>query len=190
MPAQPMPSSSTDKVYVNPGSFRQEDLPIIVLTDELRGFVGWAIKSHTQGNYGHVFILFKPGMALSQDFMGLRVRGLDEFMTPGMMLKFWRTKNLTPIEKAAIQTAVDTRINLPFVKRMYDYLGLVGQFFHIKWINSPWQTFCSEQVNFDYIAPVPRTKVLGIKEPSPSELDAIFKAHPELFECMGFWWDG
>lgn len=177
------------KVFCDPRELKEEDLPVIVLCDDLRGFVGWGIKDHTNGNYNHVFILHKPGTIISQDFGGLHVKSIDTYLNSRQMLKFWRIKDLTLIEKKAILDAIDTRIKLPFIKRMYDYLGLVGQFFHIKWINSPWQTFCSEQVNFDYIQPVPRARLMNIKEPSPSELDNIFKQHPDIMECLGYWFE-
>lgn len=181
--------NSEDKVYLDPRNLGPEDFPIIVLCDDLSGFVGWGIKSHTKGNYSHVFIMYEHGNVISQDFGGLHVKSIEKYLIPSQMLKFWRIKNLTVIEKRAILDAVQTRIHLPLVKRMYDYLGLVGQFFHIKWINSPWQTFCSEQVNFDYIQPVPRARAMNIKEPSPSELDAIFKQHLDVMECIGYWWE-
>lgn len=187
MTAQPMPTSSSDKIFVNPASFKLEDLPIIVLVDDLQGFIGWGIKSHTAGNYSHAMILFKPGVVASQNWLFHAV-SIDEYMKPQNMLKFWRVRNLQQVEKNIIRIAIEHRLTLPWWKRRYDFLGIMGQALNIKWIQSPFGMYCSEEVNADYLGSIAETARL-VKEPSPSDLDAVFKTHPELFECLGFWWE-
>lgn len=184
------PYPSKGKVYVDPKLFKESELPVIVLTDDLRGFIGWAIKAHTKGNYGHVFIMHTPGLCVSQDFGGFREKKIEKYMVNSIMLKFWRIKNLNSVERAAILLAVDMRIKLPRWKRMYDYLGLVGQFFHIRQIQNPWKLYCSEQVKVDYLDPIERTHTVNFGRPSPSDLDRIFIEHPDIFEVAGYWWNG
>lgn len=185
------PNPLSNMVFVDPRTFTEADLPIIVLSDDLRGFIGWAIKFHTSGNYNHAFIMHKPGMMVSQDFGGFRERSIDRYLVPTQMLKFWRIKDLNPNEKAIIQAAITQRLALPPWRRAYDFLGtFVGQFLRIKWIQSPWQEYCSEQVNDDYISHIPRVARMGIKEPFPSELDSVFRNYPEEMEVVGYRWGG
>lgn len=168
--------------------FVEEDCPIIVLVDDLRGGLGWAIKAHTAGNYCHAMTLIHPGILASQNLF-FKTAGLDEYFKPSLMLKFWRIKGMTAAEKVAIQSAIYKRLALPPWRRFYDFVGtFVGQFVRVKWLQSPMQEFCSEQVNDDYIRSVGRAAIMGIKEPSPSELDRIFKANPDVMECLGYWW--
>ncbi len=175
--------------YINPKNLTEADLPVIVLCDDLRGFVGWAIKAHTSGNYNHAFIMHKPGELVSQNFTGFAQNRIEVYMKPGIMLKFWRIKELNEIEKYLIQDAISNRLALPAWRRSYDFIGtFLGQFLHLRWLQSPFQTFCSEEVYDDYIAPVLRTKEMSIYKRSPSELNTIFTAYPQYMECIGYWW--
>ncbi len=186
--AQAQPSSSDNKVFVNPISFTELDTPLIVLVDDLQGFLGWGIKSHTKGNYCHAMILYHPGILTTQNWL-FQQKTLDEYLKDRYMLKFWRIKNLTSDEKSAILNAIGKRLALPWYKRTYDFIGtFVGQLVNVKWIQNPWQEFCSEEVNDDYIKPVARCSSMNIIEPSPAELDRIFKLCPDLMECLGYCW--
>lgn len=191
-----------DRKFVNPMQFIEDDCPIIVLVDDLRGGLGWAIKAHTAGNYCHAMTLYHAGILASQNWL-FQTLGLDQYLKPSLMLKFWRIKGLTPAEKLAIQTAIYHRLMLPWWKRTYDFIGtFVGQLVRVKWLQNPMQEFCSEEVNDDYVAPVKKIRQFSsegiladqgiskmvINEPSPSELDRIFKLHPDLMECLGYWW--
>ncbi len=177
------------RVFIDPKAFSQQALPMIVLCDDLRSFIGWAIKSHSAGNYNHAFIMHKPGMLVSQNFTGFAENKIEVYMTPGMMLKFWRIKDLTTSEKWLIMCAIQTRLALPWWRRTYDFLGtFVGQLIHVKWLQNPFAEFCSEEVNDDYIRQVDRALVMNIKEPSPSELNEIFVKYPDIMENVGFWW--
>lgn len=175
--------------FVDPRTFTESDLPIIVLSDDRRGFIGWAIRQHTSGNYNHVFIMHKPGMCVSQDFSGFKEKSINKYLVPSQMLKFWRIKDLTVFDKDRINTAIANRLALPWWWRTYDFLGVIGgQFLRIKWLQNPWQTFCSEQVNIDYLWSTKAGASMGIKQPSPSELDKIFKEFPNIMEVLGYWW--
>lgn len=184
-----MPIVINDRIFIDPKNFTEVDLPIAVLIDDMRSFSGWAIKSHTNGNYNHAFIMHRPGMLVSQNFTGFAENKIDVYMQPNIMMKFWRIKNLQDYEKTIIQTRISNRLSLPWWRRTYDFLGtFVGQFLHIKWLQNPFAEFCSEEVNDDYINSISRGMTMGIKEPSPSELNTAFVTHPEVMECIGYWW--
>lgn len=177
-----------DRKFLDPLALQHDDLPVIVLVDDLRGFVAWMIKSHTSGNYGHAMVLYSEGKVVSQDFSGFHSKSINDYMKPSNMLKFWRIKNLTLAEKDFIAKAINRRLSLPWWGKMYDFLGLLGQALNLTWIQNPWKRFCSEEVRDDYINQVERTWNSVSKKPSPSELDAAFKLRPYLFECVGYWW--
>lgn len=175
--------------YLDPRTLTDEDLPIIVLCDDIRSFTGWAIKAHTAGNYNHSFIMHKPGRLVSQNFGGFEENAIEVYLKPQMMLKFWRIKDLNQSEKILINAAIINRLKLPWYRRTYDFLGtFIGQLLHIKWIQNPFAEFCSEEVNDDYIRPVMRADVMGIKKPSPTELNTIFTSNSQIMECLGYWW--
>ena len=102
-----------EKKFIDPLTFNDNDAPIIILCDDLRGFMGWAIKSHTKGNYNHACIIHRPGRIASQGFTSFKAHDISVYLTPGMMLKFWRIKDLTMLEKVSIRSAISRRLGLP-----------------------------------------------------------------------------
>lgn len=183
------PLTPDDHKYIDPFNFPQEAYPMIALVDDVRSFVGWGIRAHTNGNYNHAIILHKFRMCVSQDLDGFKEKSINKYTVNGMILKFWTIKDLTPEEKKSILDAIDKRLALPWWRRTYDFLGtFVGQLINVKWLQNPFQEFCSEEVNDDYIVPVKRAAIMGIKEPSPSELNDYFVRNPAIMECLGYFW--
>lgn len=177
-------------MYTDPKKFTESDLPLIVLADDLRGFIGYAIKSHTKGNYNHAFIMHRPGFCVSQDFGGFKEHPIDVYLTEGMMLKFWKVRNLNALEKITVLSNIKKRLQYPWWKTTYDFLGvLVGQVSGLRWIQNPFQMFCSEQVRYDFLAPFKRTNEIIRQQPSPAELDKAFKSNPNVFTPAGYWWN-
>jgi len=177
------------KVYTDPKKFTEADLPLIVLADDLRGFIGYAIKSHTKGNYNHAFIMHRPGFCVSQDFGGFKEHPIEVYLTEGMMLKFWKVRNLTLVEKSIILLNIKKRLGRKRWQNSYDFLGvLVGQVTRLRWIQNPFQMFCSEQVRWDFLKPLERAIKFIRQQPSPADLDASFKPNPNVFIPAGYWW--
>lgn len=178
-----------NRIFLDPNKLIASDLPLIVLADDLRGFIGWAIKSHTSGNYNHAMIMHKPGLVATQDFSGFNEKSINKYLMPSQMLKFWRLKDMTNAERAIVLEAINKRMALPWYRKMYDYVGtFIGQFLKIKWIQSPFQEFCSEEVRDDFLELIARISKLPWGEPSPSDLDRILKKYPDIFEVAGYWW--
>lgn len=179
-----------DHKYLDPRTLSEEDYPIIALADDVRSFIGWGIRAHTNGNYNHAIILNRPGMCVSQDMGGFKEKSIEKYLIDGMMLKFWTIRDLTADEKISIMRAINQRLALPWWKRGYDFLGtFVGQLINVKWLQNPFAEFCSEEVNDDFILPVKRTAIMSIKEPSPSELNDYFVKNPHIMQCLGYWWN-
>ena len=60
---------STTFEIVDTHSILNKDLPLIVLADDLRSFLGWGIKAHTSGQYSHIMAMVEPGMFASQGWV-------------------------------------------------------------------------------------------------------------------------
>lgn len=178
--------------WVDPTKFTFQILPLAVVCADLRSLDGYLIRAHDKGDYNHAFIQDQPGSLVSQNFTGFARSPIEAYMKPGILLKFWKIKDITDDEKDMIYSAIAARLALPGWRRSYDFLGVfIGQLFHLKWLQNPFQFFCSEQVWRDFVMSIKRIlKILGTNtEPNPSELNAIFVAHPEVMECVGYWWD-
>lgn len=181
---------SDKRIFVDPREFGRDDLPIIVLVDDLRGFIGWSIKAHQSGNYNHSMIMHKIGKIASQDFAGFREKPIEDYLKSNFMLKFWRIKDLTSLEAIIIVANVSKRLSLPWYRRQYDWIGIFGQFIRLNFIQNPFSAYCSEQVRDDYIKSVEKADRVVPRKPSPSTLDMTFKLYPNIFECKGYWWNG
>jgi hypothetical protein len=166
--------------YINPYRLKKEDLPLIVLSDLSSGFVEWAIKWRTNASYNHIMMMIWPGEFQSQGNVYSSV-GIDRYMKKNSRLKFWRIKDLTENEGTAIKGRVINRLNLPWHKRLYDYVGILWQLTGLRWINNPLKAYCSEQVANDLKGIIE----LG-KHPSPKDIDEAFKKHPRMKE-YGRW---
>lgn len=177
-----------DRKFVDPTNFTELDCPIIMLCDDLQGFIAWGIKDRTGGNYGHSCILWHPNRIATQGLLFQEVP-LSDYMKNYQILKFWRIKNLTPDEKLLIDIAIQKRLHRPWWQRSYDFIGtFIGQLTGIRWIRIPGLDYCSEEVDDDYINQVSRVSGLVPKLPNPVDLDKAFINHPDAFECLGFYW--
>ena len=150
---------------IDPSKIRKEALPILVLSDEVRGPISFLIKAHTKGNYGHTMWLIEPGVLASQGGLYRRVP-LKKYLSGRHRLKFWQP-DLTGEQKIELIETINKALKQPWWKRMYDYVGIFGQLFKLKSIQLPFQNYCSERDSAfirKYIPEIPL-------RPSPSELN-------------------
>jgi len=54
---------------------------------------------------------------------------------------------------------------------MYDYPGIVGQLFGLRWFNIPFLNYCSERVSSKLKVLFPDIQ----KHPTPENIDSLFK---------------
>lgn len=160
------------------------NMPYVVLVDDRRSFIGWSIKAHSSGNYGHAMILAWPGRCMSQNWNGFQEIDIDTYMKPGTFLKIWSKKGQTAGERDAIYANLARERKEPWYRKIYDFFGIVGQFVRIPAINSPWQRYCSERVAEE----IDPWDINTGEHPDPSDLDRIFKDDPTM-EVVGYWWE-
>jgi hypothetical protein len=173
-----------ERNLIDPSDILPIDCPVIVLVDDLTSFWGWAIKSHSQGNYNHAMIMYRPGWVASQDLCGYRKRPITDYLQPHIILKFWKPF-ITGQEKEAIIKKILADLKKPWWSRMYDLLGIAGQAIHIRWLQNPWKRYCSERVAEDLMI-VDSLKNIFPKRPSPSGLNNIFNQNTGQFKLLGY----
>lgn len=175
-----------NKIFIDPSTFNPLNLQLCVLVDDLRGGIGWVIKDNTSGNYCHSMNQRKIGWLVSQNLFFHEIP-ITIYTIPSNMLKFWAINNLTADECALINATIDADLKASPFNRFYNFLGIIGQAIKLPWISMPDQDICSQRVA-KYWRLLPRLADIIPEHPSPSSLDAIFNANPELFTCIGYYW--
>ena|SRR3990167_3764542 len=169
---------------IDPRSITNEQCPVFVQCADTRSFFGWGIRKRTKSNWNHSTILFKKGRLANQAWFFKEI-DIAEYMKPGGMMKFWVCGDITIAERNAIMFKIAYELKKPWHSRMYDWPGIVGQFFGLRWFNIPSLNYCSE-INIKFI------KVLfpeyNQRHPTPEEIDALFKGS-ERMGIMGYWMD-
>ena len=145
------------------------------------------IKLDTNSRYNHSMTQRSPNLFDCQEMGSLfKTVPASSYMNNSNMIKIWQINNLTPGEWIALNEAVLEDLNAPWYKKVYNYLGIVGQFFHLPWISFPGTYFCSQRVA-KYLRLLPRFASVLPENVSPGFEDAFFTAHPELMTCLGYW---
>lgn len=168
---------------INPLEFPDNLYPIICLCDNRQGFLSWLIKSHSSGNYNHICELYKKGIVATQNFDGYKEMPIKKYLTKPMFLKFWRI-DMTELQQLTWLKMIRDDLDKVWWKRRYDFLGLIGQALHIRWLQSPFANYCSEKVNS-------RVRVLFnqcLDKPTPSEFDTFLKSFPPA-KVLGYYFE-
>jgi hypothetical protein len=168
--------------YIDPYLIKDEDCPVFVSVCDIRGIVGFGIRERTGGNLNHSMIMRRAGYFASQNLLYKEIP-LDSYVRKGVILKFWRCKDIKPFEKKLILNCVDVDLNASWFKRFYDFPGIIGQATGLRWINNPWRAYCSERTGKYASVIIPD---LTGKRPNPVELDEAYQKS-ERMELMGVW---
>jgi len=151
----------------------QTELPLLVLTDNLRSWWSWRIKRHTGGYYNHVMWMHRPGLVVSQD-RRLRARPITDYLRGNHRIKLW-TGCWTPATRCVMQQRI--AFQLALTERRYDWVGIIGQRLGLPWLNCPGRFYCSEHA----------ATILRLAEPffvnrhpTPADIDAWCKTQPQM----------
>lgn len=143
--------------------------PAVVLTDCLKSYISRRIKLHTHGDYSHAMLLLADGRLISQDAI-LRVVDFAHYISGRHRVKLWGTAMWDePVISRAITAAAERSLKRPVSGRLYDWLGIVGQYLRMPGINNPNRTFCSEFVR--NILAAADSRFSRPKHPSPCDID-------------------
>lgn len=169
-----------ERITTNPNeviTIPREEMPLMVFSDNVRGFFSWGIKFHERGCYNHFMWMINPGKLLSQDFLFHEVP-VDNYLKGKHRLKFVRGHRWSFVEKARIRIALGVLLRRPWYKRLYDPLQIVGKAIGCDWLQIPGPSICSDygfvlrDVDPDF----------EMKHPSPTELNLYTKGRQDKYE--------
>ena len=153
----------------------QKDLPLLVVSDNLRSWVSARIKKHTHGGYNHLMWMVEPGKFITQEFPFLIERPVEYFFD-GYRIKLWHNPNWTPLQKIKITTMLAKRLRAPWYKKIYDPLQIVGIRLGVRWLQIPGIRICSDHSDIlKDIEPDWNFKT----GPSPEEINRYLETRPE-----------
>ena len=169
---------------IDPNQITNEQCPVFVQCADIMSFFGWGIRKRTKSNWNHSTLLFKQGRLANQSWTFKEI-DITAYMKPGSMMKFWVCKDITVSERNTIMFKIAYELKKPLRKRLYDWPGIAGQFFGLRWFNIPSLNYCSENV-------LKLAKVLfpdyGKKHPTPEDIDTLFKDSPRM-ELLGYYFE-
>ena len=156
-------------------------MPVMVLVGHSTDMTSWLIRWFTGSSYNHVMWLYRTGFCASQD-LTYQSKDIKKYMHVASRLKFWAVE-LLPIQRRKLYLKIQRRLALPWYKRRYDFLGVLGQILGLRVINNPWVDYCSESVCNDLKEVMSGCPV----KPSPQDLNEFAEKHPESFTYLGHW---
>ena len=174
------------------------EYPVIVFSDHNSDIVNSAIKARTNANYSHVMWMIEPGVMASQGFMTYAKVPIHKYMNIGNRLKFIGINGVTAAGRKSILDSIHAKLNGPFYRKWYDWVGIFGQLIGVRWIQTPFFDYCSEDQPYHLQkgmknAPaefsIPLTFVINNlpKNGSPGVHDVYSKAHRDVFPLFGKW---
>lgn len=183
------------EVSLNPRAIPPEDLPLIVFSDLTSGLIEALIKWRTKGSYNHVMWAHSSGKFASQGNTYSEV-DVSRYLRQNGRLKYVRIIGVSVTKMRLIQASINRKLDEPWYKKMYDWLGIFGQTIGLKFINTPGLQYCSEDVphHLKYMGqflndddPI-KVAINGIpKHTSPADLNRYLKKFPEHFQVYGRW---
>ena len=152
----------------------EEWLPMICFADGLYSMFGWRVRVHTGGCYGHVMWLNKPGRVATQGLF-YEEKPIDDFVGR-YRLKLVYCQAWTEEQRRNAQELIGMTLSRPKVRRLYDFLGIMGHVVKMPWLNVPWREYCSENVGRILGCVDER---FGMKHPAPSDINRWCKQYQE-----------
>lgn len=159
-----------------------EDLPLLVLSDNIRSFLSWGIKMHQRGSYNHLMWMRKPGFFASQDTLFKEVP-VDKYLKGRHRLKFWSI-HFSEGSKNFVRNMIHTDLCRPWYKRLYDPLQIVGKLFRIPILQLPYTDICSDKAK--YLRYIDRKFDTELdRHRSPSEINRYLQGREDSYFVYG-----
>lgn len=181
---------------MTPYEIPEEKMPLFVFSDCTSGLIEFFIKFRTKGDYNHVMLQCRPRFFASQGNTYSEAP-VERYMKRGSRLKYVEVVGLTAVQKALIKSSVNKKLALPWFRKAYDWLGIVGQAVGIPGISTPGLDYCSEDAprHFIFMANKgmqdddPRkAAILGMGgHKSPQALNDYMKRYPDVFRVTTKW---
>lgn len=168
---------------IHPSEITQ--FPVLVMEHDEQSAAGGAINVLSHGNWNHVMWLISPTEFATQDPIGFHVVPVAKYINnPAKRLKFYAIND--PFRREALMREIRRKLALPWYKRRYDFLGILGQALHIPWLQMPWGAqYCSEEAASDL------NKCCGMildPQSTPSQIDRCMAQYPYI-QLLGYWFE-
>lgn len=172
-----------DELY----NVKPEQLPMMVISDNLRGVFGLLIKLVTKSFYSHYMELYAPGKMATQWFW---YKSLPAKSFKANSLKIFWCPSWTQEQRAAYVQLIEAGLKKGKWATRYDVLGVVGQFLGLDWLQDPKSNYCSE--HFCKLALFDQEASEWLKQcphPTPEEVNAWLKQarNPDGSEKYPVW---
>lgn len=161
------------KIITDPRAIPAQDLPLLVFSDQTSGLMEFFIKFRTGGSYNHVMWCISPREFVSQGNT-YAVVPMKRYMRKNSRLKFVSIKGVSPEGIDCLRKSIQEKLALPWYKKAYNWIGIVGQATGLKWLNFPGLEYCSQDVPQHL-----KVAVAKCPEAYPSPLDGIIKNIPK-----------
>lgn len=156
----------------------EDDLPLMVFSDNATSFFAWGIRVHCHEVYNHFMWLVDPQTLYSQDWIYHRVP-IQNYLQGKHRLKFVTGKTWSKPMKQAIKLMLLRDLREPWYKRIYDPLQIIGHWFRMPWLQIPGTTrICSDfgRVLFEI------DKEYNLKYPTPSDVNKWTKERSNRYK--------
>lgn len=156
----------------------KRDCPIFIQSERPTGVLSALIKAATNGPDSHSMILMGEGKVATQGWV-YRLADIQDFSHCNMTVWWsykWSLKN-----RAAAMELIRKRLALPWYKKRYDILGIIGQRLGLPDFNIPYLRYCSEDVAAILAFLDPHFR---LEHPSPNTIREWFIKSPHM-DVMG-----
>lgn len=119
--------------------------PTIILSHHTRGKYGNLIKRFTGADITHAMILMHGNRVITQNLV-IKEKSISHYVENDYYLEFYANPNWGEDERIIATSYVESRLNAPLSRRVYDFLGILGQATNLRWLQSPKNYYCSECV--------------------------------------------
>lgn len=93
----------------------------------------------------------------------------------GNILKFWYCPSWTEDQRNMLIQVIENILSLPWYKRRYDVLAIVGQLFGCEWIQVPWLDICSDGGGYLKLV----DSRYNLDHPDPADVNRWLESKPE-----------
>ena len=153
--------------------------PLITFTHNFRSPIGKGIQLRTNSLVSHVMESHRPGFFATQDFTGFKTLPFDKVDNKHTYFLFYRYEGLTEKKQEEWWKTIYRDLDEPWWLRRYDWLGVVGQLFGVRWLESPFTEYCSQKVK-QHLFEVFGSEIK--KRPTPEELRKYCRKYPQWVE--------
>jgi len=151
--------------------------PQMMLTRNMRSWIGAQISDTTKGSYNHFCWLLNRDQVASQD-LTFKLVPLDTYLDDIHIVKFVTDLRWSNEAKARIIRKINADLALPLRRRLYDPLAILGQWTGWKWLQDPYRRICSD---YGYYLAEEDPKY-NLKFPSPTDINNFQKDNQALPE--------